>query len=193
MSTEKIIKINNKSIKYLLRVNKRSKSLKLSIHSDGECVVTVPRYIPQFIINNFLISKSSWILEKVEHLLQKNGGLYKSKKEKHDEYLKYKNKALVIVKDRIEYFNQQYNYHWNQISIKNQKTRWGSCSSKKNLNFNYKIALLKAEQSDYIIIHELCHLKEMNHSLKFWNLVACAMPNYKEVRNNLRKNGLRLD
>jgi len=192
MSIKKTIKVNNKNIEYTLKVNKRSKSLKLSIHSDGECVMTVPRYVPQFIINNFLISKSSWILEKIEHLLQKNGGLFKSKKEKHEEYLKYKMKALQIVEERLIHFNTFYNLKWNNIFIKDQKTRWGSCSNKKNLNFNYKIALIPSKYADYIIIHELCHLKEMNHSLKFWNQVSIAMPDYKEVRNNLKENTLRL-
>ncbi len=107
-------------------------------------------------------------------------------------YLENKDKALQIVKDRIEYFNMFYNYKWNRIVIRNQKTRWGSCSKKGNLNFNYKIALLPQKSSDYIIVHELCHLGEFNHSRKFWDLVAKTVPGYKEIRKNLRKNQLTL-
>lgn len=108
-------------------------------------------------------------------------------------YLENKNKALEIVKERIEYLNAFYNYKWNKISVKNQKTRWGSCSRRGNLNFNYKIALLPQKSSDYIIVHELCHLGEFNHSQKFWDLVAKTVPDYKETRRDLRKNGLMLN
>lgn len=107
-------------------------------------------------------------------------------------YLKYKKEAVILVKERLEYFNQFYNLKWNRIAIRNQKTRWGSCSKKGNLNFNYKIALLPVNQADYIIVHELCHLEEFNHGKEFWNLVSITTPNYKEIRHSLRNNKLRL-
>lgn len=107
------------------------------------------------------------------------------------DYLKYKDQALVLAQERIKHFNQQYGFKFNKISIKNQKTRWGSCSKKGNLNFNYKIALLPKEVADYIIVHELCHLKEFNHSRKFWDLVALALPDYLARRNELKKRGLK--
>lgn len=130
-----------------------------------------------------------------------NGRLYvvsrirrrvKKPKIKSQNYLKYKKDAEVLVKERLEYFNQFYNFKWGRVAIRNQKTRWGSCSKKGNLNFNYKIALLTPLQADYIIVHELCHLKEFNHSKKFWDLVAQTIPDYKEVRNSLRTNSLKL-
>ena len=108
-------------------------------------------------------------------------------------YLENKNKALEIIKERIEYFNAFYNYKWNKISVKNQKTRWGSCSRRGNLNFNYKIALLPQKSSDYIIVHELCHLGEFNHSREFWDLVAKTIPDYKEIRRSIRRNQLTLN
>jgi hypothetical protein len=118
---------------------------------------------------------------------------YKKRKTKKNlDYLKYKNQATNLVKERLEYFNQFYNYKYGRVVIRNQKTRWGSCSRKGNLNFNYKIALLSPKAADYIIVHELCHLKEFNHSGKFWDLVAQAVPDYKEIRSSLRTNGLQL-
>lgn len=104
------------------------------------------------------------------------------------DYKIYKQKAFEIVNERIIFFNQFYGFHWNNIVIRNQKTRWGSCSKKGNLNFNYKIALLPSEASDYIIVHELCHLGEFNHSQDFWNLVEKTIPKYKEIRKNLKNN-----
>ena len=107
-------------------------------------------------------------------------------------YKIYKKKALEIVNERIIFFNQFYGYKWNNIVIRNQKTRWGSCSKKGNLNFNYKIALLPSEVADYIIVHELCHLGEFNHSQNFWNLVAKTIPDYKAIRKNLKNNEYKL-
>ena len=108
---------------------------------------------------------------------------------KNANYLKYKDVALSLAKSRLEYFNVIYNFKYNKVVIRNQKTRWGSCSKKGNLNFNYKIALLPPKTADYIIIHELCHIGEFNHSKNFWDLVAKTMPDYKEVRGSLRKKG----
>lgn len=116
----------------------------------------------------------------------------KKPKRKNLNYLKYKNSAALLAKERLEYFNQFYNYKYGRVVIRNQKTRWGSCSRKGNLNFNYKIALLPSKSADYIIIHELCHLGEFNHSQRFWDLVAETFPDYKEVRHSLRTNGLHL-
>ena len=106
------------------------------------------------------------------------------------EYLENKERALDFARGRVAYYNKIYNFNFNKISVKNQKTRWGSCSEKGNLNFNYKIALLPIKIADYIIVHELCHLGELNHSPRFWDLVAKAMPNYLEIRKELRNKRL---
>jgi len=87
-------------------------------------------------------------------------------------YLQHKEAARAVVQSRLAYFNQHYKLVWGSVAVRNQKSRWGSCSKAGNLNFNYRIALLPAHLQDYIIVHELCHLKEFNHSAKFWQLVA---------------------
>ena len=95
--------------------------------------------------------------------------------------------ARIFVENRIGYFNKFYNFEINRIAIKNQKTRWGSCSSKKNLNFNYKIIYLKPALADYLIVHELCHLGQLNHSKKFWDLVFKTIPDYVKINRELRR------
>lgn len=110
----------------------------------------------------------------------------KKNKKVNLKYLENKNKALTIAEDRLAYFNNFYNFKYSKVVIRDQKTRWGSCSRKGNLNFNYKIALLPQKSSDYIIVHELCHLGEFNHSENFWNLVAKTIPDYKDIRKSLR-------
>lgn len=110
----------------------------------------------------------------------------KSQKSK-DDFNLHKQNALSLAKSRLEHFNKIYNFKYNDIRIKNATTRWGSCSSKGNLNFNYRIALLPGSVSDYIIVHELCHLGEFNHSQKFWDLVAKTIPDYMQIRMELKR------
>lgn len=94
---------------------------------------------------------------------------------------------MNIVHERLIFFNKVYGFKYGRVTIRNVKTRWGSCSKKGNLNFNYRIVFLPKELADYLVVHELCHLGEFNHSQKFWDLVAKAQPNYKKLRKELRK------
>jgi predicted metal-dependent hydrolase len=108
-------------------------------------------------------------------------------------YNKYKEQARALVNERLVYFNAYYGFIYGRVSIRNQKTRWGSCSSKGNLNFSYRILFLDPEEQDYLIIHELCHLKQFNHSQAFWDLVGEQSPNYKKHHLELKhKSGFRI-
>jgi predicted metal-dependent hydrolase len=103
------------------------------------------------------------------------------------QYLALREQARTLVKVRIAYFNTHYRHTVGKIFIKNHKSRWGSCSEKGNLNFNYKVALLPPAVADYVVVHELCHLREFNHSERFWALVAQTIPDYKARRAQLRQ------
>ncbi|MGI5841594.1 MAG: M48 family metallopeptidase, partial [Patescibacteria group bacterium] len=92
----------------------------------------------------------------------------------------------------IKHFNKNYGFKFGKITIKAQKTKWGSCSKKGNLNFNFKIMVLPKDIRDYIIVHELCHIKEQNHSNKFWNLVAMTIPDYLSIKKQLIVVGLQI-
>jgi predicted metal-dependent hydrolase len=118
--------------------------------------------------------------------------VHRKEKRTSKNYLKYKESARGIAISRLEYFNTFYGFKYNRIAIRDQKTRWGSCSKKGNLNFNYKIALIPEKARDYIIVHELCHLGEFNHSRNFWNLVKKTVPDYLEIRRALKKIGYSL-
>lgn len=101
-------------------------------------------------------------------------------------------KAKETITKRVSYFARLMGVSYRNITIREQKTRWGSCSSEKNLNFNWKLILAPPEVLNYVVIHELCHLKEMNHSKAFWDEVEKVMPEYETYKLWLKENGWRL-
>lgn len=101
-------------------------------------------------------------------------------------YLQNKSEARKIILQTLIFFADLYGVKYKKVAVKNQKTRWGSCSKSGNLNFNYKIAFLPKEQRDYILVHEVCHLIEFNHSKRFWAEVEKTIPNYKEIRKKIK-------
>jgi hypothetical protein len=96
-------------------------------------------------------------------------------------YVQNKETARELVLLRLSHFNQHYQLNWKRVAIRNQRRCWGSCSSLKNLNFNYKVLFLPEHLRDYIIVHELCHLVHLNHGQQFWDLVAEVVPDYKAL------------
>lgn len=103
------------------------------------------------------------------------------------QYKKYKETARLLVRTRLSYYNEAYGFPLRKIFIKSLKSRWGSCSQLGNLNFNYLLLFLPPPVQDYVIVHELCHLGEFNHSPAFWALVARTVPDYRELRAQLRR------
>lgn len=182
---KKEISLNNKKIKYSLKVSARARNLRLTVYPEEGLVVTAPYLMGRGIVEKFMIKKAKWIMKKLENFALTHSGQRVGNGRK--QYLETKEKARDLVTRRLDYFNSSYNFQFNRISIKNHKSRWGSCSKKGNLNFNYRIALLPDHLVNYIIVHELCHLKELNHSKNFWNLVCETLPRYKEIRKELHK------
>lgn len=180
--------MKNKKIYYTLKISKRARSMRLVIHGDGSLVVTKPYWLPKFAINLFLRDKADWIQSKLEYFKKnKRVSIIKNSK---THYLKHREQARYFINSKIREINNFYKFNYRRISIRNQTTRWGSCSQNGNLNFNYKLLFLPPQISEYIITHELCHLKEMNHSVEFWDLVAQTVPDFKKVRKVLKKRGL---
>jgi len=177
--------LHDTTIDYTLRKSARARRMRLSVGCDGAVVVTTPFGFSETVAERFIREKARWLFAKISFFKQYEGRVVRHTK---TDYVKYKKEAHALVCERVEHFTAIYGFQCNQITIRNQKTRWGSCSRKGNLNFNYKIALLPQRLADYIIVHELCHLGEFNHSKKFWNLVARAMPDHAELRKELKKN-----
>ncbi len=184
----KTLTIQNRKITYAIRQSKRARRMRLAVYCDGSVVMTTPLNLPEGVAERFITEKISWLLNKLKFFDQFKKKMEPKKNRK--DYLRYKNTAYHLILAKIKYFNEIYKFKFNKINIRNQKTRWGSCSNKNNLSFNYKIINLPEQIQNYVIVHELCHLKEFNHSKKFWNLVVETIPNYLEVRNTLRRREL---
>lgn len=102
----------------------------------------------------------------------------------YESWLRHNAKYFLI--KRVNYLAAEFGFKIKNITMRGQKTRWGSCSSKGNLSFNFKLLQFRKEVIDYVIIHELCHLKEMNHSKIFWKLVQQHCPDYKSLKRELK-------
>lgn len=179
-----MITCNSSDIMYTLRISTRARNMRISIHPEGSCVVTVPHGISETTADRFVERHAAWIQNKLDVVKKSEGKI--GPKGTRKEYMQHKESARERAAERMAYFNTFYNFSWNKISIRNQKSRWGSCSKKGNINFNFKIAFLPEHLADYIIVHELCHLGEFNHSQKFWDLVARTIPNHKALRHELK-------
>lgn len=187
-SANRELNINNQKISYQLRSSRRARLMRLAIYGDGSVVVTKPYRLNENLVEHFLKQKINWIISKIGVVAKfKNPGLGRDNK-KH--FLLNKNAALKLVQEKLEEFNKYYKLEYNRISVRNQITRWGSCSKSANLNFNYKVLFLEPALVDYIIVHELCHLKEFNHGANFWALVEKIIPDYKESRKKLKNTRL---
>jgi len=194
---KKVINLSGRKIIYYVKKYKLSKNLRLSIRpcscGDGNCgeennisvLVTSPKRVSDSLIENFLEKKQDWILKKINEF-EKDEKVKKIFCAGKD-YQKEKRRAGKIIKERVAHFGNLYGFEIKRISIRSQRTRWGSCSKEGNLNFNYKLIYLPQEMMDYVIAHELCHLDEFNHSKKFWFLVSEIVPDYQRIRREMKK------
>jgi len=181
-------------MEYKVRESARAKNVSITVDLDGTVEVVKPYRMSLSIVQKFVDKKRNWILKHVEYFKSRNYPKSfdpkKIRKFTKRDYIKHKESARALIHERVNYFNQIYNFPIKRIAIKNQKSCWGSCSEKGNLNFNYRLLFLPDHLRDYIVVHEICHLKELNHSPRFWSLVEKTMPKYKEMRKELKKQEL---
>lgn len=178
------IALGTSTYDYTLRKSLRARRLRVSVSPGGALAVSAPYWVSHRFIEHFLESHAEWIERAVARLRQ--AGKHPLSRGGKREYAEYKEVARRFATERLVHFNQMYGFRYGAISIRNQKTRWGSCSKGGNLSFNYRIALLPPELADYVILHELCHLGAFDHSARFWMLVERTMPDYRERRRALR-------
>ena len=158
------------------------KTMTLQI-KNGKIIVHAPHFILPKTILAFIKKHNSWIERKLKQFKSREKSLLDKKN-----INLYKKRAKNYIIKRVEQIGLKNNFNYKNIKITSAKTRWGSCTSKKNLNFSYRLILVPMKIIDYVIVHELCHLREMNHSKKFWREVGQIMPDYKKHDKWLKDN-----
>ena len=173
----------------IIRSNR--KTISLQIDPDLTMTLRVPMRMSAGDIDRFLKEKEPWIRKHLERQRQKMEERDHAKKPplRAEEIRALADQALDYIPGRAAYFAPIVGVTYGRITIRNQKTRWGSCSTKGNLNFNCLLMLTPPEVIDYVVVHELCHRKEMNHSKRFWDEVERVLPDHKNARKWLKENG----
>ncbi len=176
----------------LVRSNRRSISIEVT--RDLRVIVRAPRRLSEKEINRFVGEKADWIDIHLRKMKERQDALAKeqSKALSEQEIRLLTTRAKRVFPPKVKKFAEIIGVTYGNITIRMQKSRWGSCSGKGNLNFNCLLMNAPEEIVDYVVVHELCHRKEMNHSPRFWAEVEKVMPDYKERRKWLKENGGKL-
>ncbi len=172
-------------------IKSNRKTIAIEVRPDLRVIVRAPKRASNREIMKFVEQKQDWIAKHLAYMQirYEETRRVKEKQFTDDDIRKMKDEAKRVIPDRVKYYAGIMGVTFGKITIKNQKTRWGSCSSKGNLNFNCLLMLTPDKVRDYVVIHELCHLKQMNHSKMFWAEVEKVMPDYKVYRQWLSQNG----
>lgn len=168
------------------------KTMTIEVTKDAKVLVRAPYRMPTSEIQRFVNEKSDWIEKNIQKILEKQKEISELESLTMEQIRELAEQALEVLPQRVAYYAQIIGVTYGKITIRNQKTRWGSCSGKGNLNFNCLLMLTPPEVQDYVVVHELCHRKEMNHSQRFWNEVEKVLPDYRDRRKWLKENGGRI-
>lgn len=160
------------------------KTLALQAGKDGIFIVRAPMRLPAYVIEDFLRKNQEWMKRQQKKMeeIQANVPLISDEDRKRGIDI-----AKKVFPERTAYFASRMGVSYGRITIREQKTRWGSCSAAGNLNFNWKLVLMPPEILDYVVVHELAHRREMNHSIRFWQIVERELPDYQSRRHLLRE------
>ncbi len=170
------------------------KSIGLQIDSDLVVTLRVPYRMSDKEVKRFVEEKTPWIEKHMNRMKERLSAdeAFPEERLTMEEMRKLADEALKVIPERAAFYAPQVNVTYGRITIRNQKSRWGSCSAKGNLNFNCLLMLVPPEVLDYVVVHELCHRLEMNHSARFWQEVERVIPDYKIRRKWLKENGNRI-
>jgi predicted metal-dependent hydrolase len=170
---------------YKIRKSRLAKNLRLEISRADGVTLVVPARVPLFLAKSFLTSKAGWVKSRLAEQSLKKSQIFPNLSPQ-EELLARKN-ARRLIGERVHFFATILNLQYKIVAIRDQKTRWGSCSRDQNLNFNFRLIFINPELLDYVVVHELCHLKELNHSPRFWSLVEQVLPDYRRRRLELKR------
>ncbi len=170
-------------------IRSRRRTISVEIREDETVLVRAPKWVSRREIDTFVSKNAAWIEKHLEKVRRRNERASDVEPISDAELLTLGNRALEDIPKRVRYFADIIGVTYGRITIRNQKTLWGSCSAKGNLNFNCLLMKAPEEVRDYVIVHELCHRIYMNHSARFWEKVSEVIPDYKKCRRWLKDEG----
>lgn len=176
---------NQKEIPYEI-IRSSRKTMALQVKPGGEVFLRIPYRVSLRFACQFAEENREWIISRYQEALEAKNPTPEYTAE---QIWEGKKKAAVVIGDRAAFYSRSMGVSYGRITIRQQKTRWGSCSIRGNLNFNWKLALMPQDILDYVVVHELAHRREMNHSPAFWKIVEEVLPDYKERRKWLKEHG----
>ncbi len=176
----------------VIRIRRRRglRNLRLAVAHDGQVTVTAPRLAPLLLIRRFLDHQKTWIVETQKRFRAAGHAPRMSPEKARERFLIHRETAHLRVSHFLALLNAKQTWVYTSVTIRDQRTRWGSCSAKGALSFNYRLAFLPAHLVEYIVAHELCHLREHNHSPRFWELLEKVLPGAAICRQELREYSL---
>ena len=170
-------------------IRSRRKTVALQILGLNDVVVRAPMRMSNREIEEFVQQNMDWIQKNLKKVAENQKEEEEIVPMTEAEVRELAEQATQLIPERVKHFAPLVGVTYGRITIRNQKSRWGSCSAKGNLNFNVGLLLAPPEVLDYVVVHELCHRKEMNHSPKFWAEVIKLIPDYKQHEKWLKDNG----
>ena len=173
----------NARVEYTLRRTSRAKRVSVNVYPGPRIVATAPFRVSQKGVHRFVQQHAGWVVSASASMAQQP--LITPFGKTRKEYELWRETARAQITAMVHRVNSHYGFVFGRIAIRNQKSCWGSCTAKKNLNFNYRLIFLPTELLQYVVVHELCHLQHLNHSRMFWQRVAEMVPNYLELRKQL--------
>lgn len=165
------------------------KTIAIEINIDLRVLVRSPQFLSDNDIQSFVIKKSNWLKQHLQLMKERNEKKALPPKLSRGEIEVLGKQALDIIPKRVQLFAPIIGVGYGKLTVRNQKTLWGSCSSGGNLSFNCLLMLAPPEVVDYVVVHELCHRRHMNHSKSFWGEVERVLPNYRVQKKWLKDNG----
>ncbi len=168
---------------FIVKRNKRARVVRISVAPGGRVTVSAPRHVSARTIAGFVAEKQAWIEQAQAKMRTVTP---KALTGPQQEYEAHKAAARVVCEKLLKELQEQLGVRYKTLQIRNQKTRWGSCSSTGTLSIHYRIVFLPPHLQKYLLVHELCHIRFMNHSPAFWRAVAQVVPDYIELRKQLR-------
>ena len=169
-------------------IQSKRKTISIELKTD-RILVKAPQRMSKQEIYGFVMAKKDWIEKHIKIMQERSKGMENVWPYTAEEIKSFAEKAVAVIPQRVKYYAEIIGVDYGRITIRNQKTRWGSCSSKGNLNFNCLLMLFPEDVIDSVVVHELCHRKHMNHSAAFYAEVENAFPKYRRCQKWLKENG----